>query len=51
MFGAPAAAPGAPSQMIPNNPFGGAGFSMGSAGGGTSESARRKLKVKRPGRK
>ena len=46
--GQPAAAPGG---MVPNNPFGG-GFSMGSSGGGSqSESGRRKVKVKRPGRK
>jgi hypothetical protein len=42
--------------MIPNNPFGGGmgggGFSIGSTGGGSqSESGRRKLKVKRAGRK
>lgn len=40
-----------PSQMIPNNPFGGGGgFSMGSTGGSQSGSSRRKLKVKRPNR-
>jgi len=54
-FGAGVAAPPAAPAMIPNNPFGsgmGGGFSMGSSGGGSqSESARRKVKVKRPGRK
>lgn len=49
--------PAAPGAMVPNNPFGGGmggggAFSIGSSGGGSqSESGRRKLKVKRPGRK
>ncbi|EFN52215.1 hypothetical protein CHLNCDRAFT_139064 [Chlorella variabilis] len=49
----PAPAPAA-GGMVPNNPFGGGmggGFSIGSTGGGgsQSESGRRKLKVKRAG--
>jgi len=52
-FGVPQPPPGA---MVPNNPFGGVpgsgggGFSIGSAGNSQSE-GRRKVKVRRPGRK